>query len=211
MGIALLLRHGRSTANVDGILAGRMPGVLLHASGREQAQAMAVAFAGMPLTSVHVSPLERTRETADLVLPDREHVIADEIVELDCGLFTGRSFSEIEAFEAWNEMRKDPAAFIFPEGEAIQSVASRVVSYVTQEARAEGLHVFVTHADNILIMANHAARAPLGAYQRLHVEPCSLTAIHVDGDDARLLALNVPPSGVAALLQGFVERHRASV
>ena len=203
MGIALLLRHGRSTANADGILAGRTPGVLLHESGREQARSLAPAFASVPVASVHVSPLERTRETAELALPGHAHTIAEGIIELDCGIFAGRAFPDIEGHEAWLRMRQDPAAFTFPEGESIAALAERVIKYVTESAGAEGLHVFVTHADSILVMANHAAGAPLGAYQRLHVEPCSLTAIRIDGDDARLVALNVPTTGAAALLEGL--------
>lgn len=211
MGIALLLRHGRSTANVDGILAGRTPGIALHESGREQAIAIAPAFAGLPLASVHVSPMQRTQETAALALPGREHVTAEAIIELDCGIFAGRPFGEIEGHEAWQEMRNDPAAFVFPEGEAIAAVADRVITYVLREAAGDGLHVFVTHADNILMLANHAAHAPLAAYQGLHVAPCSLTAVRIAGEHVSLLALNVPPSGAAELLATFAGHDRASV
>ncbi|MGG7611022.1 histidine phosphatase family protein, partial [Streptomyces sp. ZG43] len=36
----ILVRHGRSTANTAGILAGRTPGVRLDGHGRDQAEAL---------------------------------------------------------------------------------------------------------------------------------------------------------------------------
>ena len=64
MATLILARHGRTTANVTGVLAGRSKGVHLDDTGREQARVAAARLTGVPLAAVVTSPLERCRETA---------------------------------------------------------------------------------------------------------------------------------------------------
>ena len=63
MATVILVRHGRSTSNTAGVLAGRTPGVLLDDTGLEQARRTAERLAVIPLAAVVSSPLERTRQT----------------------------------------------------------------------------------------------------------------------------------------------------
>ena len=67
MTTVLLIRHGRTKANADGILAGWKPGVLLDAVGRKQAAAMAERLEGVRIPRIVSSPLERTMATADAI------------------------------------------------------------------------------------------------------------------------------------------------
>jgi len=55
----ILLRHGRSSANVAGVLAGRTPGVELDETGRAQAQKVVERLTGVPLAEIVCSPLLR--------------------------------------------------------------------------------------------------------------------------------------------------------
>lgn len=210
MGIAILLRHGRSTANVDGILAGRAPGFGLHGSGREQAHEMARAFQGIIPTGIHVSPLERTLETASIVFGDG-FTTADALLECDYGSWSGRRLEDLASDPLWERLHAQPSATRFPMGESIPEVAHRVIEYVGRIAATDGLHVFVTHADPIMMLAGHAAGAPLDHYQHLDVEPCSMTALLVDGHRFGLIALNVPPSGAQETLRSLAHWQRTSV
>ena len=63
----LLLRHGRTTANAGGVLAGWTPGVQLDETGTAQVQAVGERLAKVPLAAIVSSPLERCRQTADAV------------------------------------------------------------------------------------------------------------------------------------------------
>src|SRR5689334_25369229 len=58
----LLVRHGRTTANASGTLAGWTPGIGLDDVGRAQAQTLAGRLAAVPLAAVVTSPLQRCRE-----------------------------------------------------------------------------------------------------------------------------------------------------
>ena len=210
MGIAILIRHGRSTANVDGILAGRTPGFGLHDSGREQAHTVARAFHGITPTSIHVSPLERTLETASIIFGDG-FTTADALLECDYGTWSGRRLADLTGDPLWERLHAQPSATRFPHGESIPEVAHRVIEYVGRTSADHGLHVFVTHADPIMMLAGHAAGAPLDHYQHLDVEPCSITVLLVDGHRFGLVALNVPPSGAEETLRSLAHWQRTSV
>jgi broad specificity phosphatase PhoE len=211
MGIALLVRHGRSTANVDGVLAGQMPGVGLAPDGIEQAAALGTAFADIPFASIHVSPLQRTRETAAAAFAGREFTLSEALLDCDYGSWTGLRTEDLKDDPLWATVHATPSTVTFPDGESIAAIAARALAYVQSQATAPGVHAFVCHADVILLIANHAVGAPLDSYQRLAVEPASVTAVWVTDDRMGLAALNVPPSGARALLMGFTKHSPASV
>lgn len=209
MGIAILVRHGRSTANVEGILAGQMPGVGLAPDGVEQVAVLAAAFYDLAFDSVHVSPLQRTRETAATAFAGRELIFDDALLDCDYGSWTGMRTEALRDDPLWATVQQTPSTVIFPDGEAISAIAERAIAYVRTHAAAPGIHAFVCHADVILLIANHAVGAPLDSYQRLAVEPASVTAIWVGEERMGLAALNVPPSGARALVHGFI-KHQSS-
>ena len=64
MATVILVRHGRTTSNASGTLAGRLPGVRLDEVGAEQAARTGERLAAVPLAGVVSSPLERCGETA---------------------------------------------------------------------------------------------------------------------------------------------------
>ena len=59
----ILLRHGRSSANAAGVLAGRTPGVELDETGRSQAARVVERLAGVPLAEIVSSPALRCEQT----------------------------------------------------------------------------------------------------------------------------------------------------
>src|SRR3954463_7383183 len=73
----LFVRHGRSTSNTAGTLAGWMPGVFLDETGEAQAAppGQRPPAAVLPVVEVVSSPLDRCVQTADLLAaPLPEHV-----------------------------------------------------------------------------------------------------------------------------------------
>ena len=99
MATVILVRHGRSTANATGVLAGRSKGVHLDDVGVTQAEAAGARLATLPLASVITSPLERTRETAKAIAaaqstPSRP-VAEKGLLECDYGACTVRQRSSL--------------------------------------------------------------------------------------------------------------------
>lgn len=60
----LLIRHGQTPANVDGILESSVPGPPLTDLGTEQAAALVAALDGEPIESIYTSSMIRTHLTA---------------------------------------------------------------------------------------------------------------------------------------------------
>src|SRR5690242_9992401 len=99
MATLVLARHGRTTANVSGVLAGRSRGVHLDEHGLEQVRAAAERLAGVPIAAVVTSPLERCRETAKVIArrQDPPSKVSSErgLLECDYGSWTGRELKTL--------------------------------------------------------------------------------------------------------------------
>jgi broad specificity phosphatase PhoE len=66
MTLVHLVRHGL-VENPRRLVYGRLPGFHLSPDGRAQAEAAARRLTGRPIAALYSSPLERARETADLI------------------------------------------------------------------------------------------------------------------------------------------------
>ena len=210
MGVAILIRHGHSTANADGVLSGRRPGVVLSERGEREARGLAAAFEGVRLQSVYVSPLERTLQTASLVFGDR--ALAEEygIIECDYGDWSGRALSDLTKEPLWTDVQNAPETVHFPNGESLIAMAARAVDTVQRLSANDGVFAFVSHGDIIKAVVSHASGAPFSQFQRIVIDPCSVSVITC-GEHPRLLASNVPITGAAAVLAGLGSSERGTV
>lgn len=183
----LLLRHGRTTANASGVLAGRTPGIGLDDYGAGQAAALPGRFAGIPLAAAVHSPLQRCAETLAPLRAVRPGlpVHADErIVECDYGEWTNRPLSELAGEPLMATVKRHPSAAEFPGGESLRAVQSRLVdaardwdARIAAEYGADALWVMCTHGDNIKALVADALGLHLDLFQRIVPHPASVTAI----------------------------------
>ncbi len=189
MPIVILVRHGRSTANADGVLAGWSPGVGLDERGGAQAAALAGRLADLPITAVVTSPLQRCRETVRPLLDARPELPShtdDRVGECRYGDWTGRNLAELADEPLWQTVQQHPSAAVFPgqEGESVRAMQARAVDAIREwNARIEERHgpdamyLVCSHGDIIKSIAADALGIHLDLFQRLSVEPCSITAI----------------------------------
>lgn len=183
----LLLRHGRTTANAAGVLAGRTPGVGLDDHGVAQAAALPARLAGVPLAAAVHSPLQRCVETLKPLRAARPElaVHADErITECDYGAWTGRTLKELADEPLMATVRQQPSAVVFPGGESLRAVQARVVDaardWDARIARDHGEHavwLMCTHGDNIKAVVADALGLHLDLFQRIVPHPASVTAL----------------------------------
>ncbi|HEY0699247.1 MAG TPA: histidine phosphatase family protein, partial [Micromonospora sp.] len=129
MATLLLLRHGRTTANADGGLAGRQP-TELDDTGRAQAGAVGARLAGLPLAVVVTSPLVRCRQTLELALPGTVPTVEDGLVECGYGAWEGQPLKKLAKDPLWPVVQQHPSAVVFPDGEAMAAMAGRAVAAV---------------------------------------------------------------------------------
>ena len=140
----ILVRHGRTAANAQGLLQGRLD-LSLDDVGLLQARNLGWALSGA--TRLIASPLLRARETAAMIGPVVE--IDERWVELDYGRYDGRPQSNL-APEDWARWREDPT-FAVEGGESLSSLLARVqpaLEELVASARHETV-VVVSHVSPI--------------------------------------------------------------
>lgn len=188
MATVVLARHGRTTANATGVLAGRSPGVTLDEHGLAQARAAGERLTGVPVVAVVTSPLERCRRTAREIarsLPERVRPTTERgLQECDYGEWTGRDLRTLAKEPLWATVQAHPSGAIFPGGESMAAMAARAVEAVRRwDARVEAEHgpaavwVAVSHGDVIKAVLADALGMHLDAFQRLVVDPASLSVV----------------------------------
>ena len=201
MATVILVRHGRTTANTSGVLAGRTPGVKLDELGVTQATAAADRIAGVPLASLVSSPLERCRQTATAIARAQAalpRVVTDKgINECDYGDWQGRTLKELSKGKLWKTVQAQPSAVAFPGGETMRAMQERAVSAVRRrDAAVEAEHgpdavwVAVSHGDVIKAILADALGTHLDLFQRLHVDPASLSIVRYSDSRPFVLGVN---------------------
>jgi 2,3-bisphosphoglycerate-dependent phosphoglycerate mutase len=188
MATLILARHGRTTANATGVLAGRSKGVHLDDTGVEQARAAADRLAGVPLAAVVSSPLERCRETSREIARRQQPVakVSAErgLLECDYGSWTGRELKTLAKEPMWRTVQSHPSAAVFPDGETMADMSARAVATIRRwDARIESEHgadavwLAVSHGDVIKAILADALGIHLDAFQRIMVDPASLSVV----------------------------------
>ncbi len=201
MATVILVRHGRTSANASGILAGRTAGVKLDETGREQTKRLAERLAGVPLAAVVSSPLERCRQTARAIAGARSASVKmlgeRGITECDYGEWQGRPLKDLAKEPLWKTVQTQPSAAEFPGGESMAAMQARSVSAVRRhDAVIEREHgpgavwVAVTHGDIIKSVLADALGMHLDLFQRINVDPASVSIIRYTGSRPYVLATN---------------------
>lgn len=197
MPFLILARHGRTTANAAGILAGRAEGVGLDGHGKDQAHAAAQRLADVEIARVVSSPMQRCLETAGLLVPGRSIDTEERLTECDYGEWTGGSLGELAKEPLWRTVQQQPSAATFPSGESMAQMSSRAVdaarSLSREVADRHGEHAVwlaVSHGDIIKAILADALGMHLDSFQRIGVNPASLSLVHYGQHGASVLAMN---------------------
>lgn len=187
MATVFLVRHGQTKANAEGVLAGWSPGIALDEVGGEQAERTAARLAPVELQAVISSPLERTIQTADAVVAAQAGAgrmpicrIDDRLGECQYGKWTGRRLRDLAKEPLWRTVQEHPSAVVFPGGESMLQMQHRAVSAIRElnaEFGEQAVYAVVSHGDVIKAVLADALGMHLDAFQRIVVDPCSVSVI----------------------------------
>ncbi len=189
----LLLRHGHSTANARSILAGRDKTIGLSDRGQSQANALADHLDGMKISRVVISPLLRTRQTVAPFLkrhPDLEVIKDPGIIEMEYGQWSGQSLARLSKKALWKSIQKNPSSVRFPDGESFLEMLGRSTETVQRLALPGKTTLFVSHGDVIKAITAHYLGLHLDQFQRIAIDPASITSILIHGDQATVTQTN---------------------
>lgn len=215
MTTVILLRHGRTTANAGGILAGWTPGVQLDETGTAQVAAVGERLATVPLAAVVSSPLERCVQTASAITAGRDLELRtdDRLGEARYGDWTGRTIKELAKEPLWKVVQQHPSAAVFPgpEGEGLAQTQARAVAAVrgwNAELGPDAVWLACSHGDVIKAILADALGLHLDQFQRIVVDPASISVVTYT--DTRPFVVRVNDSGgdVSALIPPPRKRGR---
>jgi probable phosphoglycerate mutase len=190
----LLIRHASNDYIATGRLAGRTPGVHLDDRGKQEAQALAERLASVPLAAVYSSTLERALETAGPIA--YRHGIAvyplEGLVETDCGEWTGASIDEVSRTDLWRLIQALPSYARHPGGESMTEVQTRMVAAIE---KVRFMHpgrwvALISHSDPIRLALAFYAGLHMDMFQRLAVDPASISELEFSLLRPRLLRCN---------------------
>ena len=181
-------RHGQTAPNREGLVLGRADPELTD-EGRWQAERLAAALSGEPVTAILASPLLRAQETAAAIgeacgVPV---VVDDRLIEIDWGAWEGRSTGTLAQSDV-DRWKADKGTA--PEGESLDSLSQRVESFCTEHLDGDGLVVAVSHVSPIKAAAAWAMGVDGAVAWRMFLGLASITRVGQGRSSPVLLSFN---------------------
>jgi probable phosphoglycerate mutase len=166
----LLIRHGETADNADGVIASVLPGPGVNETGVAQAEALARRLGGEPIDAVFASVATRAQQTAAPLAAalGLDVTLVPGLHEITCGVFEGRGDAEalqgyLGTIVTW---WTDPSARI-PGGEDGDEFFARFDGAIAAIEQT-GAHTaaIVSHAGSIRTWASGRARNLDAAFSR---------------------------------------------
>jgi broad specificity phosphatase PhoE len=190
-----LVRHGEPA--VFGRINGRLNGVGLSPKGRTEIAAAAERLAGEGIEAIYASPLDRTRETAEILAARLGLPVAfsDDLIELDFGEWTGLTFDQVRIDKRWLPWQSCRSIAAIPGGESWRQVQDRVVGalFWLRRTHPDAAVVLASHGDVIRAALLFALGMPLDFYARLEIGLASISTIRIEDDQIRVSVINERP------------------
>ena len=182
--IVTLVRHGETSANVDGIWHGSLDTPLTE-RGRSQAERVAehLVRTRADATARYASPLARARDTASpiarrLGLAPRYE---DDLREYDLGAWEGKSYAElVREHRIFERMRREPD-WQPGGGESARQVAERLAARLAAIAaqHAGERVIVVTHGGALTLGLGWLIDRELAAWRRV-MQNCAVSELVFD-------------------------------
>ncbi len=198
----ILIRHGETHWNKDGLVQGGDSDIQLNDTGLEQARKLAAFLENEPIAAIVSSPLQRAIATAEVIA--RRHqlpVKTDQgLRELKVGDLEGMSLSKLTTtFSQFLLQQQDRETIKPPNGESLVELQERVwevVERLLERHRPGPEHnegtavVIVSHYFVTLAIILKALELPLEYLTRFKVDLAGVSVLEFRDYGARLVTLN---------------------
>ena len=192
MGKLIIVRHGQTQMNVEGIFFGKLdPG--LNEMGRDQCKKAGDILKKHGYDAIYSSDLLRASETAELINYLKLPIKFDKrLQEIDFGIFEGLSYKEIkEKYPVECEKSKNEwKTFDFVTGESLERLQSRAVEFVESLDKTKN-NLVVTHWGVINCILSWYFSDKLESYWKYSVENGGICIIEFADDFPILKGLNI--------------------
>jgi probable phosphoglycerate mutase len=197
----LFIRHGQTTWNAEHLLPGHLPGVALNDIGRQQAARLADALSVLPISAIISSPLERARDTAEILAQGRGLTVQleDRLKDTDIGRWAGQKYDDLSKNDPeWKAYVHNPT--VAPEGvETFPQVQQRALAAIEHWRIQEDIGdypAFVAHADVIKLLIAYYTGLDAGRAGTLFIDNASVSLVEIDKENihpVRVVAVSWNP------------------
>ena len=189
----ILIRHGETLWNKEGRVQGTSD-IELSATGKKQAELLALSLKDHPLQAIHASPLKRAYRTAEII-NEFHHLDIQlhwDLMEMNQGDFEGFSFKELMASkkEFLQKWISDPASVKMPNGESLSELQNRAWR-ITEEIIGKSQNaLIVSHNFTIAAILCRLRNISLSEFRSTCVDTASKTIVRLDKEKAIIDLLN---------------------
>ena len=152
------------------------------------------------MSELRISPLERCAETINpwwesigkKKNPSVEIVKDENLIEVDYGKWSGKKLAILSSHKLWKTVQNNPSAMYFPSGEGLAQMQERAMRAVhsCNGSKKRGAAVLVSHGDVIKSIVASCLGMHLDDFQRIVIDPASVTIIDFSSSKPRLILLN---------------------
>ncbi len=188
-----LIRHGHSTANLKNVLAGRLASVHLSPKGSEQVGKLAARLSEIEFTKIISSPLDRCLETMAPIASSRPKLLIERneaFLEMDYGTWSGKKLPLLAKKTLWKSIQGAPSTVRFPDGESFNEVSTRAYEGLFASALPGKRIAICSHGDVIKILLSNILGMHIDSFQRINVDPASISIIQIGASGNRVLLMN---------------------
>lgn len=192
MGKLILVRHGQTDMNVEGIYFGWLD-PSLNAMGREQGKRARDVVKKLNYHNIYSSDLKRASETAEYVNYLDQNIVFDRrLRELNFGIFEGLSYEEIQKKypEEYKKSERDWERYNFVNGESPRDLQKRTIDFV-ESLDLERDNLVVTHWGVINCILSWYFSKELESYWKYSVENGGVCIIEFVNKFPILRGLNI--------------------
>ncbi len=192
----ILVRHGETHWNKDGLIQGGDSDIELNDTGLEQAGKIAAFLKNEPIVSILSSPLQRAIATAEVIAS--QHQLPVEIdqglKELKVGDLEGMSISNLRTtfsrflLQWW----QSGEAMKLPNGESLVDLQQRAWKVIEDllEKHKDGTAVVVSHYFVTLAIILKALNLPLDCFTKFKLDLGGVSVLEFRDYGARLVTFN---------------------
>ncbi len=194
MGKLILIRHGQTDMNKDGIYYGRLD-VPINATGRKQAEKACEILKEFNLDydKIYSSTMKRAFETAGIVNYKNLEIEKSSLIrELDFGIFEGFTYDEImKKFpEEMKKCEADWKNYSYVNGENPIMLQKRAVEFAESLDKSKN-NLVITHWGIICSLLSWYISGGLDGYWKFKIKNGGIAVIDFDGDFPVLSGFNL--------------------
>jgi probable phosphoglycerate mutase len=167
---------------------------------------------------VVTSPLDRTQQTAEAIMSAQRKAGSNPVFHMDprvgeCryGEWTGKELSELSGDPLWGAVQAHPSSVTVPgeDGEALSAMQHRATTAIREWNSTFGaaIYVVVSHGDVIKAVIADALGLHLDHFQRIQVDPASVSVIRYTPLRPFVLRTNASTENLGSLIERLNDRE----